>query len=95
MFDTMGTIIGCCKNAKLMDEEGKPLNYSKIMYADSASSIAGSLLGTNTISTFFESSTGISSGGRTGLTSLITAILFILSIFLLPLFAFIPSPAAG
>lgn len=95
MFDTMGTIIGCCKNAKLMDEEGKPLNYSKIMYADSASSIAGSLLGTSTISTFVESSTGISSGGRTGLTSLTTAILFILSIFLLPLFAFIPSPAAA
>lgn len=95
MFDTMGTLIGCCKNANLIDESGKPLNYGEMMYADSAASIASSFVGTSTISTFVESSTGIADGGRTGLTALTTAILFLLSIFLLPLFAFIPSASAA
>ena len=95
MFDTMGTLIGCCKNAGLTDEDGKPINFGEIMYADSASAVVGSVLGTSTVSTYVESSTGISAGGKTGLTSLVTAILFLLSIFLLPLFAFIPSPAAA
>ncbi len=95
MFDTMGTLIGCCKNAGLVDEDNKPINYSETLYADSTSSMVGSLLGTSTVSTFVESSTGISAGGRTGLTSLVVSILFLLSIFLLPLFAFIPSSAAA
>ena len=95
MFDTMGTLLGCCKNAGLIDETGKPLNYGELLYADSAATMTGALVGTSTISTFVESSTGISAGGRTGLTALTAAILFLLSIFLLPLFAFIPSPAAA
>ncbi len=95
MFDTMGTVIGCCKNANLMDEDGKPINYGKMMYADSIATIAGSLLGTSTVTTFVESGTGVSVGGKTGLTALTTAGLFLLSIFLLPLFAFIPSAAAA
>ena len=95
MFDTMGTIIGCCKVVNLNDEHGKPLNYGEMLYADSASSLAGAFLGTSTVSTFVESSTGISAGGRTGLTSLTTAIMFLLSIFLLPIFAFIPSASAA
>ena len=95
MFDTMGTVIGCCKNAKLMDKDDKPLNYGKIMYADSTATLAGSLLGTSTVTTFVESGTGVAAGGKTGLTALTTAILFLLSIFLLPLFAFIPSAAAA
>ena len=95
MFDTMGTLIGCCKNANLVEEDGKPINYGEMMYVDSAASMAGSLVGTSTISTFVESSTGISVGGRTGLASVVTAILFLVSIFLLPLFAFIPSAAAA
>ena len=95
MFDTMGTVIGCCKNADLMDKNDKPINYGKIMYADSTATIAGSLLGTSTVTTFVESGTGVAAGGKTGLTALTTAILFLLAIFLLPLFAFIPSPAAA
>ena len=95
MFDTMGTIIGCCKNAKLTDKDDKPLNYGKIMYADSTATIAGSLLGTSTVTTFVESGTGVAAGGKTGFTALISSILFLLSIFLLPLFAFIPSAAAS
>ena len=95
MFDTMGTVVGCCSNANLLDEEGKPINYGKMMYADSIATIAGALLGTSTVTTFVESGTGVSAGGKTGLTALTTAILFILAIFLLPLFAFIPSSAAA
>lgn len=95
MFDTMGTVIGCCKNADLMDEDDKPINYGKMMYADSTATIAGSLLGTSTVTTFVESGTGVAAGGKTGLTALSTAILFLLAIFLLPLFAFIPSAAAA
>ena len=95
MFDTMGTVIGCCKNANLMDKDDKPINYGKMMYADSTATIAGALLGTSTVTTFVESGTGVAAGGKTGLTALTTAILFLLAIFLLPLFAFIPSAAAA
>lgn len=95
MFDTMGTVIGCCKNANLVDKNDKPYNYGDIMYCDSTATIAGSILGTSTVTTFVESGTGVAAGGKTGLTALTTAILFLLSIFLLPLFAFIPSAAAA
>lgn len=94
-FDTMGTIIGCAKNADMVDSDGKPLNYDKIMYADSLAACTGTMVGTSTVTTFIESGTGISSGGRTGLTALVIAIMFILSIFALPLFAFIPIEAAS
>lgn len=95
MFDTMGTVIGCCKNAKLVDKDDKPINYGKIMYSDSTATIIGSFIGASTVTTFVESGTGVAAGGKTGLTALTTAILFLLSIFLLPLFAFIPSAAAA
>ena len=65
------------------------------MYSDSIATVAGSVLGTSTVTTFVESGAGVAAGGKTGLTALTTAILFLLSIFLLPLFAFIPSAAAA
>lgn len=95
MFDTMGTCVGCCQNAKLMDDDGKPLNYDKIMISDSTATVAGAILGTSTVTTFVESGTGVSAGGKTGLTALVVALLFFLSIFLFPIFAFIPSSAAA
>ena len=95
MFDTMGTVVGCATNAGLIDETGKPLNYNKIMLSDSIATCAGAALGTSTVTTFVESGAGVAEGGRTGFTAFITAILFALSIFLLPLFAFIPSAAAA
>lgn len=95
MFDTMGTVVGCSTNAGLIDENGKPLNYNKIMISDSVATVTGAVFGTSTVTTFVESGTGIAAGGKTGFSSLITAILFILSMFLLPLFAFIPSAAAA
>jgi len=95
MFDTMGTVVGCCSNANLMDKDGKPINYGKMMHADSIATIVGALFGTSTVTTFVESGTGVSVGGKTGLTALTTAILFLLALFLLPLFAFVPLPAAA
>ena len=95
MFDTMGTVVGCTTNAGLIDESGKPLNYDKIMYSDSFATCIGAVCGTSTVTTFVESGVGVAAGGKTGFTSLTTALLFFLSIFILPVFAFIPSAAAA
>lgn len=95
MFDTMGTCVGCCSAAGLMTDDGVPVNYNKIMMADSVATACGALLGTSTVTTFVESGAGISAGGKTGLTAFTTSILFLLSIFFLPLFASIPGAAAS
>ena len=95
MFDTMGTCVGCCSAAGLMTDDGIPVNYNKIMVADSVATCTGALFGTSTVTTFVESGAGIAAGGKTGLTALTTACLFLLSIFLLPVFASIPSAAAS
>ncbi len=94
MFDTMGTCVGCCEAAGLM-ENGKPLRYNKIMYSDSIATCTGALFGTSTVTTFVESGAGIAAGGKTGLTAFTTAVLFLLSIVLLPVFASIPTAAAA
>ena len=96
MFDTMGTIVGCCGgNRVLSDEDNKPHNYGKIMMSDAIATCSGALLGTSTVTTFVESGAGVSAGGRTGLTSLTTAIMFALALFVMPLFAVIPSAATA
>ncbi len=96
MFDTMGTIVGCCGgNRILSDENNKPYNYGKIMLSDAIATCTGAMLGTSTVTTFVESGAGVSAGGRTGLTALTTAALFFASMFALPLFAAIPSAAAA
>ena len=96
MFDTMGTIVGCCGgNRILSDENNKPNNYDKIMLSDSVATCAGAMLGTSTVTTFVESGSGVSAGGRTGLTAFSTACLFFASMFALPFFAAIPSAAAA
>lgn len=95
MFDTMGTVLGCCTKANLLDENGKPINFTKTMLSDSIATCTGALLGTSTVTTFVESGTGIAAGGKTGLTALTVAGMFLISIFLLPIFAFIPSAAAA
>lgn len=95
MFDTMGTVVGCCQTAKLMDDNGMPHNYNKIMLSDSIATCAGAILGTSTVTTFVESGSGIAAGGKTGVTALTAAVLFFLSIFFMPVFAFIPSAACA
>ena len=96
MFDTMGTIVGCCGgNRILSDENDKPHNYGKIMMSDSIATCAGAMLGTSTVTTFVESGAGVSAGGRTGLTAFTTACMFFLAIFAMPLFAMIPGAATA
>ncbi len=96
MFDTMGTIVGCCGgNRILSDENNKPHNYGKIMIADSVATCTGAMLGTSTVTTFVESGAGVSAGGRTGLTALTTAVLFFAAMFAMPVFAVIPSAATA
>ena len=96
MFDTMGTIVGCCGgNRILSDENNKPHNYGKIMMADSIATCAGAMVGTSTVTTFVEAGAGVSAGGRTGLTALTTATLFFAAMFAMPVFAVIPSAATA
>ena len=96
MFDTMGTIVGCCGgNRILSDENNKPYNYDKIMISDSIATCAGAMLGTSTVTTFVESGAGVSAGGRTGLTSFTTACMFFLAMFAMPVFAVIPGAATA
>jgi len=96
MFDTMGTIVGCCGgNRVLSDENDKPHNYGKIMISDAVATCAGAMLGTSTVTTFVESGAGVSAGGRTGLTALSTACMFFLALFIMPVFATIPSAATA
>ncbi len=96
MFDTMGTIVGCCGgNRILSDENNKPHNFGKIMISDAVATVSGAVLGTSTVTTFVESGAGVSAGGRTGLTAFSTACMFFLSMFAMPLFAVIPSAATA
>ena len=96
MFDTMGTIVGCCGgNRILSDENNKPHNYGKIMLCDSVATCSGAMLGTSTVTTFVESGAGVSAGGRTGLTALTTAALFFAAMFAMPVFAVIPGAATA
>ena len=96
MFDTMGTIVGCCGgNRILSDENNKPYNYDKIMISDAVATCAGAMLGTSTVTTFVESGAGVSAGGRTGLTAFVVACLFFLATFAMPLFAVIPGAATA
>ncbi len=96
MFDTMGTIVGCCGgNRILSDENDKPHNYGKIMLCDSVATCSGAIVGTSTVTTFVESGAGVSAGGRTGLTAFSTACLFFLAMFAMPVFAVIPSAATA
>lgn len=95
MFDTIGTLYGASSSVGMVDENGDPLNVQQEMLCDSIGTVAGALTGTSTITTFVESSAGIGAGGRTGLASVVTAILFLLCIFLGPLVQYVPSSATA
>jgi len=95
MFDTVGTLIGCATKADMIKPDGTIPNVKEALFADSVGTTVGAVLGTSTVTTFVESSAGVVEGGRTGLTALVVAILFLLSLFLEPLFGSIPSAATA
>ena len=93
--DTMGTLIGAGLRAGILDEKGNFPEIEKPMLADALATVFGAIMGTTTAGTYIESCTGIEEGGRTGLTSLVTAFLFLLTLFFSPLFTSIPPQAYG
>lgn len=95
MFDTVGTLLGTAGNAGMLDENGNLPGGDKALIADAVGTIFGSLMGTSTVTTFVESSTGIQEGGRTGLASVVTAVLFLLAILLAPVAGIIPGAATA
>lgn len=95
MFDTIGTLYGTASQADMLDENGDPIDVDKCMLCDSIATVAGAVMGTSTCTTFVESSSGVAEGGRTGLTSLVTAACFVICLFFSPLASIIPSAATA
>lgn len=95
LFDTIGTLVGTAKKANMIQKDGKIKNMNKALMADSIGTTVGAVLGVTTISTYIESNSGITEGGRTGLTSFVTGILFILSLFLVGIVGIVPAEATA
>lgn len=95
IFDTLGTLIGVATKAKMLDEEGHLPGIKPALMADAIGTTTGAILGTSTVTTFVESASGVSAGGRTGLTALVTGVLFLLATLFAPLFTTIPSFATA
>ncbi len=95
MFDTIGTLYGACAKGNLLDKDGVPLNMNRMMLADAIATCTGAIAGTSTVTTFVESSSGVSAGGKTGFTALVTGICFIIAMFLSPIAQLIPRCATA
>jgi AGZA family xanthine/uracil permease-like MFS transporter len=95
LFDNSGTLIGVAKRAGLMGKDGHMPKMGRALIADSTAAMAGSLLGTSTTTSYIESAAGVSAGGRTGLTAIVVAILFLLALFFSPLAASVPAFATA
>lgn len=95
LFDTIGTLLGVAEQGNLKDSNGEVQNVKGALMADAVGTAVGACLGTSTVTSFVESSSGVAAGARTGLASVITGILFLLALFLSPLFFLIPSAATA
>jgi adenine/guanine/hypoxanthine permease len=95
LFDTMGTLLGTGARAGFLDKEGRLPKVKNAMIVDAIGTMGGALLGTSTVTTYVESTAGISEGGRTGLTAVTTGVLFILALFLAPLALIVPGAATA
>ncbi|NLY09745.1 MAG: NCS2 family permease [Tissierellia bacterium] len=95
IFDTIGTLIGVSSKAGMLDEEGRLPKVKQALLADAVATTFGACLGTSTVTTYVESSAGVAEGGRTGLSSVFTGIMFVLALFFAPIFGIIPSAATA
>ena len=95
LFDTTGTLVGVSQQAGFLDEDGELPRADRALLSDSIGTMAGSMMGTPTVTTYVESASGVAQGGRTGLTGVVVAICFILSIFFTPIIQIIPSAATA
>jgi len=95
LFDTVGTLVGVASKADMLDKDGNLPRARQALFADSIGTTVGAMLGTSTVTTFVESASGVAEGGRTGLTSIVTALLFLLALIFQPIFAVIPTYATS
>ena len=95
MFDTVGTLIGVCSKANMLDKDGRVPRVKQALFADAIGTTVGAMLGTSTVTTYVESAAGVAEGGKTGLTALTTAGLFLLALFFSPIFLMIPGAATA
>ena len=95
MFDTIGTLVGTASRAGMLDKDGKMPNMKQALLSDAVGTLAGSVTGTSTVTTFVESASGVEAGGRTGLTALTTGIMFLTCIFIAPIAGIIPAAATS
>ena len=95
MFDTIGTLYGACSKGNLLDKDGTPIRMEKMMLSDAIATCTGAIAGTSTVTTFVESSAGVVAGGKTGFTSFITGVCFIVAMFLSPIAQLIPRSATA
>lgn len=95
IFDTVGTLVGVASKANMLDEKGKLPKVSQALFADAVGTTVGACLGTSTVTTYVESASGVAEGGKTGLTSFTTAIMFLLALFFSPIFSIIPGEATA
>ena len=95
MFDTVGTLVGVSSKAGMLDKDGKVPRVKQALFADSIGTFFGAILGTSTVTTYVESASGVAEGGKTGLTSLATAVLFFLALFFAPVFTMVPAAATA
>lgn len=95
VFDTIGTLVGVASKADMLDKDGKLPRVKPALFADAVGTTAGALLGTSTVTTYVESASGVAQGGRTGLTALTSGVLFLVALFLAPLFGIIPGAATA
>lgn len=95
MFDSMGTLLSAAKQSGMMDEHGEVIHMKEAMMSDAISTAVGAMVGTSTVTTVVESSSGIAAGGRTGLTSLVTSLLFLAAIAFAPVVSLVPAAATA
>lgn len=95
MFDTIGTLVGTAARADMLDKDGRMPKMKEALLADAVGTVAGACTGTSTVTTFIESGSGVEAGGRTGLTALTTAVMFLACMFIAPIAALIPAPATS
>ena len=94
-FDTVGTLVGVCNRSGLLDEQGKLPRARGALMADAVGTVAGALLGTSTVTSYVESASGVAQGGRTGLSAIVTALLFLVAIFFTPIVGIVPACATA
>lgn len=90
MFDSVGTLVACCHQAKMVDQDGRIKGLDRLLSIDAVATVIGALLGTSTTTAYVESAAGIEQGGRSGLTSVVTGILFLLALLFVPIVAIVP-----